>query len=409
MSRLITSLHLDLSHDVTRMTANAADRCRLEERLGGYGKAVRDIEEYLKNNPCLKDAYDPRNLLCFDIGFLTSSKVATSKRTYVSALSPLKTSKAGTNGIFYSAASGGLGPEIAGCDIDAIRFTGKSEKPVYIVIDGGKTSYEDATNLRGLTTSEKIEALAEKHKKGAFAVVGPAAENNVRFANIAFSTSDQLKKGSKNMRFAGRGGLGTVMASKNLLGIVVKGNMIRREAGDVKELNTCIAGKKTEKYGKFGTFFYNLPSAEALGAGIHNNFSKGSDPRTEALFSENLVDAGYQIKSKGCLGCPIKCWKEICKGNDVLGKIDYEPGSLLGPNLGIYNIDEIMELIKLGDEFGMDTISLGVSLGFAMEDEDRFGDFKFAKNSFVLKCFICAPRSSWHLSGSTSSSSVNPS
>ena len=99
----------------------------LEEILGGYGRAIHKLKAHLEANPDLTNAYDPRNLLCFDLGFLTGSKVMTAKRTYLSSLSPLKTSKAGTNGIYYSTASGSLGTDIRNCDLDALNIIGKAE------------------------------------------------------------------------------------------------------------------------------------------------------------------------------------------------------------------------------------------------------------------------------------------
>jgi len=380
MKTQIKTLKIDLSNQETVIELKSAQEASLEEKLGGFGKSVHDIERHLEKNPDLKDAYDQRNLLCFDIGCLTGSKVMTSRRTYVSSLAPLKTSRAGTNGIFYSAASGGLGPEIRGCGLDSIRITGKSENPVYLVIDKDNVYFEDARELVGKTTDEKIRILADKYEKAAFAVIGPAGENLVRYANIAFSTHDQLKKKSKHMRFAGRGGMGAVMGSKNLLGMVVIGDKEKQEVGDVKNINREIAkGKRTSKYREHGTFFGNIAKMEALKVGIHDNFSHGNDPETQKLFKENVLSDGYEIVNKGCLGCPVKCWKEIEKDKKPLGKIDFEPGALLGPNLGINNIEHILELINLADNFGLDSISAGVCLGYEMEKQGRFGDFSFAK------------------------------
>lgn len=375
---MITTLKIDLSNKVTTTEQELPEKLTLEEKLGGFGKAVHDIEKHLQKYPDLKDAYDQRNLLCFNIGCFTGSNVMTSRRTIISGLSPLKTSKAGTNGIYYSAASGDLGPMIRGCNLDSINITGKSNNPIYLVLDNDKIYFEDAKELIGKTTDEKIRILADKYKDAAFAVIGPAAENLVRYANIAFSTSDQLRNKSKNMRFAGRGGLGAVMASKNLLGLVIKGDK-KQEIDNVKELNMEIAkGKRTSKYKEMGTFFANIVGMEGLKVNVHNNFSYGSDKKTEQLFKENILKS-YTITDKGCRGCAIKCWKEIGKDGKALGKLDFEPGMLLGPNLGIYNIEQILELINSADSYGIDAISAGVCIGYEMEQQKRFGDFSFAK------------------------------
>ncbi|MFH1637469.1 MAG: aldehyde ferredoxin oxidoreductase N-terminal domain-containing protein [Candidatus Woesearchaeota archaeon] len=380
MKDRIATIKIDVSKRQTSLEETPSKDLPLEEKLGGFGKSTNDIQEHLKQNPDLRDAYDERNMLCLDIGCFTGSRIATSKRTIISGLSPLKTSKAGNNGIYYSAASGGLGPKIRDCNLDAIRIIGKSEEPTYIVIDNGQVSFENASELVGKTTDEKITMLATKHEKAVFAVIGPAGENRARLANIAFSTNDQVKNKSRHMRFAGRGGMGAVMGSKNLLAIVARGKRNWQEVGDVKKLNLEIAkGDKTKKYREQGTFFGNFAKMERLGVGIHNNFSKGYDPKTEALLKENLIEAGYEIKDKGCLGCPIRCWKELRKDGTVFGKIDFEPTELLGPNLGISNIEEIAQLINLSDSLGIDSISAGVCLGYEMENQGTFSDFEFAK------------------------------
>lgn len=390
-------LNIDLSSEQIDLISREDNN--LEEIIGGFGRAIHKLDNHITNNPSLINAYDPNNLICFDVGFLTGSKIMTSKRTYISSLSPLKTSNAGTNGIYYSTASGGFGPALRSCDLDAINIIGKCNNPSYLVIDNSngilETNIIDASEIVGMSTDKKISYLSEKYNGASFAVIGQAGENLVRYANVAFSTSDQLRKGSKHMRFAGRGGMGAVMGSKNLLAIVVKGDReVRRKhylsqiqnnsldgKNSVKKINKEIArGEGTRKYRELGTFFSNIESLEYLGAGIHQNFSQGNDLETRNLFRDYLIENGIEIKDKGCLGCGIKCWKELSKNGKILGKLDYENGSLLGPNLGINDVEKIQELINLTDSYGMDAMSTGVCLGYEMERLGQFGNFDFAKN-----------------------------
>lgn len=380
MRTKLRTLKIDLNTKTSRTEEQSTSESTLEEKLGGFGRGLSAVEKNIQDNPDLTNAYDSRNLLSFDTGFLTGSNVMTAKRTYVTGLSPLKTSKQGTNGIFYSAASGGLGPEIRECDLDSIQFTGKSDKLVYAVIEDGEVKFEDASALIGKDTNEKVRYLAgEAGHKGAFAVIGPSGEKLIRYANIAFSTNDQLKTGSSHMRFAGRGGMGAVMGSKNLLGVVVRGNGERRKVEGAIEANKQIIGDKTKKYHELGTFFGNIGSMEKLGVNIHQNFSRGSDSDTDNLY-RNKVEENYNVIDKGCGGCGIKCWKEIRdKDGKLLGKLDFEPGMLLGPNLGINNISQMMELIEMSDRYGIDSISAGVGIGYEMGRQDKFGDFEFAK------------------------------
>ncbi|MBT3297562.1 hypothetical protein HN385_01415 [archaeon] len=392
MKRKQISKELNINLNLEQVNLKLREEYNLEEIIGGFGRAVHKLNDHIDYNPGLTDAYDPNNLICFDIGFLTGSKVMTSKRTYVSSLSPLKTSNAGTNGIYYSTASGGFGSALRDCDLDAINIIGKCQNPSYLVIDysSGKleTSFQDAGDLMGNTTDQKISSLSEKYDNASFLVIGLAGENLVRCANIAFSTSDQLRKGTNHMRFAGRGGMGAVMGSKNLVAIVVKGEReVSRThyksqslGNDVKEINREIArGEGTRKYRELGTFFSNIESLEYLSAGIHQNFSQGNDVNTRNLFRDYLIQDGIEIKDKGCLGCGIKCWKELFKEGKVLGKLDYENGSLLGPNLGINDVEQIQQLINLTDGYGMDAMSTGVCLGYEMEIQGKFGNFEFAK------------------------------
>jgi len=375
MKTELNTLVVDLSSGTcVKQTRNAAD-ASLEEKLGGIGDGVRAFENHIKRNPGLYDAFDPQNLLSISIGFATGSNLMTSRRTYISGLSPLKSSQKGTNGYMYSASSGDLGPELRKSGIDSIRITGRSDKPIYLLIDNDRIGFQDASQLAGKTTHDRIMALAEKHEGAAYAVVGPAAAKKVRYAGVAFSTFDQVKKGSRHMRFAGRGGFGAILADKNLLGIVVKGDGANRlSLGDLKELNREIGtGKKTRKYADLGTYGANLELMDRLKAGIHENFSHDQDRRSEPLFRSNLLAANYRIANKGCVGCGIKCWKEIqSPQGKVLGKVDYEPGSLLGPNLGIYNLERTLELINLADELGMDSMSLGVCIGYEMDRQKMF-------------------------------------
>jgi len=380
--KYLKTLEVDLDNKKSDIIMKKVSDVSLEEKMGGMGKSFHDLQKHIFQNSDLTDAYDPRNLLSFNIGFLTGSKVMTGLRTYVSALSPLKTSKSGSNGVYFSAASGQLGSQIRSLDFDSINITGKLDKPSYLVLDENGLTIKDASELIGKTTDQKIKILSKNYDKSGFAVIGPAGENLVRYAAIAFSTGDQLRNNTNHMRFAGRGGMGAVMGSKNILGIVIKGTGKKQDAGNVVSINKEIAtGKLTSKYRETGTYCGNMKKLDGLGVGVHDNFSKGKDERLTNILRETLMEKGYSGKNKGCTGCAIKCWKEIhSPDGKILGKLDYEPGSLLGPNLGIYKIDDILELINLADELGLDSMSAGVCIGFEMQKQDKFGDIEFAKD-----------------------------
>ncbi|HAM88434.1 MAG: Aldehyde ferredoxin oxidoreductase [Candidatus Falkowbacteria bacterium GW2011_GWC2_38_22] len=354
----------------------------VEERLGGVSRGINAVGQQLFNHSDLDDAYDTRSMLSFDLGFITGSSVISARRVFLSGLSPLKTSRSGSNGIYYSAASGDFGPYLKSTGIDSLLITGKANEPMFLEIGEDGVRILPAKGLIGKTTKDKIRVLSEIYQNAAFAVIGTAGENKVRFANVAISTSDDIKGKSGHMRFLGRGGFGAVLGSKNLLGIVVKRGGGKHKL-DAKAINKeIVASPKSKKYTEKGTFASNIEGLPLLGLGLFDNFTKSNTPlyreRVEKLYSEKVAEDGLTVKTKGCTGCTIKCWKEVCEKENILGKIDYEPGALLGPNIGIFDLRQIMQLITIGDEMGMDTISLGGAIAFAMERDNRFGDFAYA-------------------------------
>src|SRR3989339_557648 len=328
------------------------------EKLGGIGQSVPFMREYLKDHPKIgKNALSPDNPLCLDIGLLSGRNIVGGARTIFTSISPLKTSKNGTNGIYFSAVSGLLSPAMRSQDIDSIVITGKSDEPIYLLIKriGGSISvaFNHAEGLQGLMTHEKSKKLTEIHANSACAVIGPGGEKKSRIANIAVGTYDQAKNGTHHMRYAGRGGLGAVMGSKNLLAIVVSNNKEKKlfPKDIAAEINKWIStNPASDKYRNWGTYFANTPTFDAFRACIENNFS--SPAGKNDIYLEDLEKIGLKIKNKGCLGCTIRCWKEVLdieNNNENLGKIDFEPGKLLGANLGIYDMRQRMTLIRIGN------------------------------------------------------------
>ncbi|MBR9703839.1 hypothetical protein GOV12_00370 [Candidatus Pacearchaeota archaeon] len=381
MKKQQTTLKIDLTNKQTELEIVSTSKLSLEEKLGGIGRSFQAFEKYLKNNPNAGDTNDPSSLISIDTGSFTGS-LSTSMRTYITFISPQKRSYSKANGIFYSTASGGLAQKIAGNGIDSLHLTGKSNEPVYIVLENGEVKFKNAEFLKDLKTHERILKLSKRYDNAAFAVIGPSANNDVLFASVAFSTNDQLKKDSNHMRFAGRGGSGYALAKKGIQAIVVIGDDYKQKSQIIKRINKITANKngRSKKYRREGTFFGNIESMHALGYHVIDNFSRGRDNRTEKLFREALLQDGYEIDNKGCLGCVVKCWKEIKKDGVVLGKLDFEPGILLGQNLGIYELKQTMELIEICDQYGIDAMSSGVCLGYELDRLDKFGDFAFTKD-----------------------------
>ena len=161
-------------------------------------------------------------------GLLTGSAIMTGMRTYFSGYSPLKHSDRGLPAAMWSASSGKFGYKLKWTGLDEIIFEHCSPTPVYAVISesdqGPRLELKPAGHLLGLTTHEKIMALRREYPDAHFAAIGPAGENyraNYMGA-VALSTENQLKSGDDKCRFAGRGGMGSLMGYKNLIALVAQ-------------------------------------------------------------------------------------------------------------------------------------------------------------------------------------------
>ncbi|MFT5094326.1 MAG: aldehyde:ferredoxin oxidoreductase, partial [Porticoccaceae bacterium] len=255
----IRSFKIDLTAQaVTPETVQCED---LEDALGGIARGFKLLEN------CPTDApYDPSATLILNLGILSGTDFMTGLRTYFHGYSPLKSSLSGRPSAMWSAGSGKFGTKLRHLDVDEVVFTGRCEKPTLLRIhrdteDGPvEFSFEDATDLVGMQVNPKILKLHEKYPNAHFAVIGPSGENyeNCRYAAIALSTENQLKSKDNKPRFCGRGGMGGVMGSKNLIAIVVdtKDRIGPKAPPELKELNQEVAkGKGSAKFrdkDKFG-------------------------------------------------------------------------------------------------------------------------------------------------------------
>lgn len=375
--------------------------CRnLEDVLGGFGRSFQLLAE--RN---IQKAYSIDNPLIVNTGLLTGTNVMTGLRTYFSAYSPLKQSLKEMPSAMWSAASGKFGSKLKWTGIDEVIFEGRSAHPVYAVIKEGEVGPEvelkPADHLLGLTTHQKMMALQEQYADGHFAVIGPGGENysSVFMGAVALSTENQLKSKEDKFRFAGRGGLGSLMGYKNLLAIVAQSqDKLPKMNPEVRDINREIMkGGGSAKFqplaqgGGGGTWaLYEV--MQAFHAVPQNNFRPKGNGEVEGLFREN-VEKTLDVKSEGCFRCGIRCHNNIYErdadGGRVkfLAKFDFEPLNLFGTNLGIHDGSQAGKLIQTCDNLGMDAISLGTTLSYVLDYNDRhpqapvlngarFGDFE---------------------------------
>ena len=376
----------------------------IEDFLGGIGRSFKILSAYDVTDP-----FAPSSPLVMNLGVFSGTEMMTGLRTFFSAYSPLKVARNGRPLAMWSTASGDFGTRLLSAGVDEAVFLGRAERPVYVLIhkDGEtlRLSLEDAGDLRGTTTHDKILALTDRHPGSHVAALGPAGEHWQQnfYAAIACSTGNEIESRECKPRFAGRGGMGSVMGSKNVLAVVAQAPIPKRGklAPALLAANKEISrGEGSRNYrdpkkgnGAGGTW-RNVAGLHPVGALPEMNFWPQGDDRPSSLYRATMEEL-YVIKDESCFQCGIACHKNIYavqeengwrKAGKFFTKFDYEPLDLLTINLGIYGQQEALELVELADQVGFDSISLGVTLGYAMDynrqhpqhtilDGVTFGDF----------------------------------
>ncbi len=332
----------------------------LKNYLGGKGLGIKIYFDRLK--ACLKEV-DPlgaENLLIFSNGVLLSTGAPCSARFEVITKSPL-------TGLMAASSCGGpLGEACKTAGWDGIIVSGRAEKPTVIRLDSQEVLFEDAANLWGQGTKATQEALGMGVREGA-AVIGPAGENRVPYANIC-----------SGHRFAGRGGMGAVMGSKNLKAIVARGKVYKYVPvlGDMfdrtrkKAKAHILRNEITKAYRAFGTNA-NVRHGMRSGYSPVRNFRDRYSPKIESTSGEAMA-ARYKTRHSTCRYCSILCGH---KGRYPDGKVrqvpEYETVGLFGSNIENYDPDKIGIWNDIMNELGMDTISAGGAIAWAMEAGEK--------------------------------------
>ena len=359
----------------------------LEDVLGGFGRSFQILAER-----DIAKAYSPENPLILNTGLLTGSNVMTGLRSYFSAYSPLKKSSAGRPAAMWSAGSGNFGIKLKWTGIDEVIFENRSETPVYAVFRDGAAGpvveLKPAGHLLGLTGHEKIMALSRQYSDAHFAVIGPAGENyqSVYMGAVVLSTDNQLKSGEPKSRFAGRGGMGSLMGYKNLIAIVAQSpDKLDKITPAMRDVNRDIiknggsARFQPVSQGGGGGTWANIEVLQAFHAVPLNNFRPKGNDDVERLYRDN-VEKDFEVVAEACFRCGIRCHNNLFHRNPdgsrgkLAAKFDFEPLILFGSNLGIHQSTQVTELIHLCDQLGMDAISLGTTLSYLLEYNERHPD-----------------------------------
>lgn len=356
----------------------------LEEVLGGFGRSF----QMLGRRP-VREAYTPENPLILNTGLLTGTNVMTGLRSYFSAYSPLKQSRKGLPAAMWSAASGKFGSKLKWTGIDEVVFEGRAPTPVYAVFRAGATGPEaelrSAAHLLGLSSHEKIMALQKEYPDAHFAAIGPAGERyeQVLMGAIALSTENQLKSGEDKCRFAGRGGMGSLMGYKNLIAIVAQSeDRLPPISAEMRDVNRdVVKGGGSNRFqplkqGGGGGTWANLEVLDVFKAVPENNFRSVAGNAIRGLY-RNSVEETLEVRTEACFRCGVRCHNNIYRKNgdggagEFIAKFDFEPLNLFGTNLGIHDGEKVAELIKLCDNLAMDAISLGTTIAYVLDYNAR--------------------------------------
>ena len=332
--------------------------------LGGRGFNVQYLYNHL---PADADPLGPENLLIFSCGLLTGTTAPASARLHINARSPL------TGLLGSSNVGGGFGARLRSCDIQSLILRGRAPEPVYIWIDGESIEIRNAKSIWGMDTWQTHEYLTEKlnSRKLKIMTIGPGGENGTLFGCIMTDLDHA----------AGRTGMGTVMGSKNVKAIVIKGpkhkapfrapenghEAIKRYIWQIKNSPHY---KTFKKHGGAGYVQW----ADDLGIVGTRNFRTNTFEDTERIDGKNLTDK--VSRSRGCFRCPVQCKAELdfsdgrLKGRKSF-RPEFEPMLALGPKCGLNDLDTLVYLDNLCSRLGIDSISAGNAIAFAMDLFDR--------------------------------------
>ena len=308
------------------------------------------------------DPLAPENPLIFSVSAMTNLPISGISRMNVTAKSPL------TGGMGDSQSGGFLPAHLKANGWEAIVVQGKSEKPVYLYIDGDKAVLKDAGNAWGKVTGEAEAVIRSEIGEDAIEIaqIGPAGENLVKYACIINMCN----------RANGRNGMGAVMGSKNLKAIAIKKGkpgkaydaesfqVLAKSAKQKIDKNEAVAG-----LGKYGTDV-DLEAFSDEGFLPTKNWTTGYFPEGANNITGTTMYETVLKERDTCFACTVRCKRVV----EVPGKVDplyggpeYETCATMGSYCGITSIESVSLSNQLCNMYGLDTISCGATISFAME------------------------------------------
>jgi aldehyde:ferredoxin oxidoreductase len=325
--------------------------------LGGRGFAVKILWDEIKRGI---DPLSPENKLVFAAGPLTGFSLPSSGKLVVASKSPL-TGGYGDGNVGTRAAV-----QMRKAGYDAVILEDKAEKPMVLVVRDESADFLDARDLWSLNSFETERKLSSIYGPASGILsIGQAGENLVKYATIV----------SQEGRSGGRPGIGAVMGSKRLKAIVFLGSHDLRAAYQ-KEMQELGAEAYREVLTKPNYAFWKRQGTMSTIEWSQENcvlptrnYSEGTFPEAEAIGGSAMER--IKVANRGCPQCNMTCGNVVRDSDRKMSELDYENVAMLGSNIGLGNLKQVAALNRAADEYGLDTISLGNVLAFAMEASEK--------------------------------------
>jgi len=347
-------LRVDLTKGTITKEPTPSDVAR--DFIGGRGFGIYFLHKEVRQGA---DPLGPENKLIISSGPISGMMIPGAGKCDWTTKAPL------TGGYASASMGGHFTAEMRYAGLDSIILEGISLKPVYLFIDDDKIELRDASDLWGKATIAVEKQFKEKlGEEFQVAVIGVGGENLVPYACINHDYGRQ----------AGRGGVGAVMGSKKVKAIVIRGtksipvaNMDTYRKTGMALYKACKDAEGLKEWTRYGTTIV-VSWCDEVGALPTRNFSAGSFEDGKNLYG-SVMREKIVITDKGCFGCPSPCGKysRNKKYNSYVEGPEYETIGLLGSNLGIDDIEAVAQANLLCDDLGIDTISTGNAIGWAME------------------------------------------
>jgi aldehyde:ferredoxin oxidoreductase len=321
--------------------------------LGGRGFAIKTLWETLKQGTA---PLSPENKLIFATGPLTAIGLPNSGKLVIASKSPL-TGGYGDGNIGTLAAV-----HMRRAGYDSLIIEGKAQSPVILHIKDKTTEFVDAKDFWGLNCFETEEKLRKQYSHAVGIIsIGPAGENLVKFANVV----------SQEGRAGGRPGMGAVMGSKNLKAIVIEGTS-QILLADPDEMKKLAADGYRDVLSKPLYPFWKKQGTMSTVEWSQENSALPSFNYSQAVFDMADGIGGFamekiKVSNRGCPQCNMTCGNVVKNSEGKDSELDYENVVMLGSNIGFGDLAQVATLNRMADELGLDSISLGNVLGFAME------------------------------------------